>query len=132
MKYAVVDKPSIEDLVHTFYGHVRADPYIGPIFDQVIGDRWDGHLQTMVNFWSSVMLTSGLYKGTPMAKHLALTQVEPAHFDRWLDLFRQTTSELFEADIAHEFMVRAERIAESFKLGMFHHADQFKIVTATP
>ncbi len=130
MKCAVVDRPSIHKLVHAFYDRVRADSFIGPIFEGVIADRWDTHLETMVNFWSSVMLTSGVYKGTPMAKHVALTEVEPAHFDRWLELFEETTSELFIAEIADDFMVRARRIAESFKLGMFYAKNQIKVVNA--
>jgi len=130
MKYETVDRVAIERLVHTFYERVRADTFIGPIFNDVIGDRWGRHLATMVNFWSSVMLTSGVYKGTPMAKHVALTQVEPAHFDRWLELFEATTSELFVPAIADDFMVRARRIAESFQLGMFYKPDQIKVVNA--
>ncbi|NQW00089.1 MAG: group III truncated hemoglobin [Rhodospirillales bacterium] len=130
MKYAAVDAASIEKLVHHFYAQVGADPFIGPIFNDVIGENWDRHLQTMVTFWSSVMLTSGLYKGTPMAKHMALKNIEPAHFDRWLELFRQSTSELFEPAIAREFVIRAERIAESFKLGLFYRPQEFKVVNA--
>ena len=130
MTYNVVTAKSIQDLVHHFYGKVRTDTYIGPIFDAVIGDNWDNHLHTMVQFWSSVMLTTGVYKGTPMAKHLALKNVEPAHFDRWLALFREATYELFDPELADEFIIRAERIAESFKLGMFYRPSELKLVNA--
>lgn len=130
MKYQTVDTASIHKLVHHFYDHVRADSYIGPIFNGVIGDNWETHLNTMVQFWSSVMLTSGLYKGTPMVKHLALKNVEAAHFDRWLELFRLSTDELFEPELAQEFVIRAERIAESFKLGMFYRPSELRVVNA--
>jgi hemoglobin len=130
MKYASVDTRSIEVLVHHFYDQIRTDTYIGPVFDEVIGENWDRHLAIMVTFCSSVMLTSGLYKGTPMAKHMALRNIEPAHFDRWLALFRQSATELFEPEIAEAFTVRAERIAESFKLGLFYRPQEFKVVNA--
>ncbi len=130
MPYQTVDTSTITELVHHFYDKVRADDSLGPIFDRVIGDAWDSHLETMVLFWSSVMLTSGVYKGTPMAKHLALKDVTAAHFDRWLELFRSSVYELFTPEIAEEFIVRAERIAESFKLGMFYRPQELKIVNA--
>ena len=105
-------------------------PELGPIFNTVIGDNWDTHMQTMVKFWSSVMLSSGVYKGTPMPKHVVLKDITEAHFDVWLRLFGATTTELFTPDIAQEFVVRAERIAESFKLGMRYASDPFKVVNA--
>jgi hemoglobin len=40
-------------------------------------------------------------------------------FDRWLRLFRETCDELFEAEVAAAFRVKAARIAESLKLMLF-------------
>ena len=130
MKYSSVDVPSIRVLVDTFYERVRDDPELGPIFNDVIGGNWDAHLQTMVKFWSSVMLSSGVYKGTPMPKHVVLKDLKEEHFDVWLGHFSTTTTELFEPEIARDFVVRAERVAESFKLGMRYASDQFKLVNA--
>src|SRR3546814_11010954 len=73
----------------------------------------------MCDFWSSVTLVSGRYEGRPMAAHLRLKGVRPEHFDLWLRLFRQTAGEVCPGDVAAVFIVRAERIAESFQLGMF-------------
>src|SRR4051812_5633003 len=42
----------------------------------------------MRNFWSSVMLTSGRYKGNPIAKHVRLEGMKPRLFELWLALFR--------------------------------------------
>ena len=128
MKHSKVDAAKINELVHSFYGRIRNDQELGPIFNDVIMDNWDRHLNTMVTFWTSVMLSSGLYKGTPMVKHVALKNVTPAHFELWLVHFQVTTADLFEPDVAAEFVIRAERIAESFQLGMFHYENQFKVV----
>ncbi|HKD46985.1 MAG TPA: group III truncated hemoglobin [Rhizomicrobium sp.] len=117
-----ITEEMIHDLVHGFYARVRADAALGPIFDRAIKD-WDVHLAKMCDFWSSVMLTSGLYKGNPMLAHLRLKSVTPAHFERWLALFRTTAHELFAPDIARSFIGRAENIAKSLQLGMFFRAD---------
>jgi hemoglobin len=113
----------VRKLVYAFYDEIRADPTLGPIFDGVIGDRWDAHLEKMCDFWSSVALMSGRYKGKPMVAHLRLKEVRPEHFERWLGLFRHTAARVCPAEVAPFFIERAERIAESFQLGMFFRPD---------
>lgn len=103
-----------------FYAKVRQDAKLGPIFNEVIGDDWDHHLAKMRDFWSSVMLLTGRYKGQPMVAHMRLKMVRPEHFERWLELFRQTAAELCTLEIADLFIAKAEHIARSFQLGMFY------------
>jgi len=116
-------EPQIEELVATFYARIRKDPDLGPIFSEAIGEDWGPHLRTMCSFWSSVMLTSGKYKGRPIPAHLKLSGIEPAHFARWLALFEATTADLFPPPLAAAFVERARKIAESFKLAFAFHAD---------
>ena len=104
----------ISDLVDTFYTKVRADSLIGPIFDEAIGDGWDEHLVKIKSFWASVMLGARSYKGNPMMTHLNLPKLSRGHFDRWLDLWRETAAEICEEDIAALFVQKAEMIAERF------------------
>jgi hemoglobin len=73
----------------------------------------------MCDFWSSVMLLTGRYKGQPMVAHMRLKMIRPEHFARWLDLFRQTATDLCPPEIATLFIARAENIARSLQLGMF-------------
>lgn len=115
-----ISEEMIDHLVKSFYEKVREDERLGPIFNTVIGDKWDEHLPRMNDFWSSVTRMTGRYKGKPMVKHLKLKQVRPEDFDIWLTLFRDTANELLAPDIADIFISRAERIAESLKLGMFY------------
>ena len=119
-----VSEETIHRLVHAFYAKVRADVGLGPIFERVIGDNWDAHLEKMCAFWSSVMLTSGRYHGNPMIAHMRLKTVTPAHFERWLTLFRITAQELFEPAVALAFIGRAETIAKSLQLGMFFRTER--------
>ncbi len=120
-----VTEATIVLLVDTFYQRVRRDPVLGPVFDTAIAaDAWPAHLQKMYAFWSSVMLTSGRYKGNPVAVHTRVDGITPPLFGNWLDLFEATAAELFVAEIADEFVLRARRIAESLKLALFFRPDQ--------
>lgn len=75
---------------------------------------------TLAKFWSSVMLTAGTYKGNPVAKHpLPAAAITPAMFDRWLQLWGQTSAELLHPDQADLIQQKAERIADSLKLALF-------------
>ena len=118
-----VTEDSIAAMVDRFYARVRADPLLGPVFERVIGDDWTTHLQTMRDFWSSVLLKSGRYGGNPLIAHKRLSGVTPELFDRWLALFGATLIELFEPEIAADIRLRAERIAASLKLAMFYSPD---------
>ncbi len=111
-----IDEPMIARLVDGFYERVRADPLIGPVFNERIHD-WAPHLEQMRLFWSSVALMSGVYHGRPMPKHLPLP-VDARHFDRWLELFRAAARDLCPPAAAEHFIERAERIAESLELGV--------------
>lgn len=105
-------------VVDAFYDRVRADAMLGPIFNNAIHD-WPGHLVTLQAFWSSVMLTTGRYKGQPMVAHARhATDITPATFERWLMLWRETTDALLPADAAAAMQEKAARIAESLMLGI--------------
>ncbi|HEV8390310.1 MAG TPA: group III truncated hemoglobin [Dongiaceae bacterium] len=129
-QYATDDQ--IETLVATFYAQIRADPELSPIFREAIGEDWTAHLKIMCDFWSSVMNTSGRYKGKPIPAHLKLAGIEPRHFERWLHLFSGTAHKLFDATLAGLFVQRAERIAESLKLAFAFHAKQPEIWGGLP
>ena len=111
-----IDEAMIDRLVEGFYARVRDDVLIGPVFAERIDD-WGPHLAQMKLFWSSVALSSGAYQGRPMMKHLPLP-VDARHFDRWLELFRETARDLCPPVVASHFIERAERIAQSLELGI--------------
>lgn len=121
---AGVDEASIKRLVHTFYDRVRRDELIGPIFEAQVED-WPEHLDKLCAFWSNVVLRTGRYQGRPMQKHLRLP-IEPEHFDRWLALFRATATEIMPPDGAAIFIDRANRIADSFELGIGSMRGEFR------
>jgi len=121
------DSPLTEEaigrLVDTFCGKVRRDPELGPVFERAITD-WTPHLDTMRRFWSSVMLTSGRYKGNPVAAHKRVDGIEMRLFTRWLALFDETCRELFDDALAAAFKEKAVHIAESLQLALFYRPDR--------
>ena len=115
-----ISEDAIRRLVNEFYVRVRADPELGPIFVRAIPGDWEPHLAKMCDFWSSVMLTTGRYKGNPVATHLGVAGMEAPLFGRWLELFGATCGELFDDGVADAFRAKAARIAESLKLALFY------------
>jgi hemoglobin len=106
----IENESDIGNLVYTFYDKVRADEELSPVFDAVIKGDWGPHLQTMCDFWGTLLLYTGKYKSDPMSKHLPLP-LQKKHFDRWLELFNGTVAELFEGSVASEATRRAANIA---------------------
>tara|TARA_R100000789_G_scaffold30499_2_gene34206 strand:+ start:189 stop:680 length:492 start_codon:yes stop_codon:yes gene_type:complete len=121
MTRAIMDKTGLDqgmltDLVHRFYGKVRADAVLGPVFASRITE-WEPHLERMVAFWSSVALMTGQYHGAPVPAHAHLP-VTRLHFDHWLSLFRETANETCPPAGAAHVIERAERIACSLHMAV--------------
>lgn len=112
-----IDEQLVRSVVTTFYHDVRRDPLLGPIFEAAVAD-WPQHLDRLTDFWSSLVLMTGRYKGNPFEAHLPLPRLSDTHFATWLRLFDQTLAALCTPDQAAVFRVRAGRIAESLKLGL--------------
>lgn len=112
-----VTEEMIRNLVHAFYGKVRKDPELGPIFEAAVED-WDEHLAKLCDFWSSVVLMTGRFKGAPMAAHAALPEIGSRHFATWLRLFRETAQAVCPPPAAALFIAKAETVGQSLQLGM--------------
>ena len=121
--YSELNRASITTLVGDFYTDIRRESVLQPIFDRAIGPNWEPHLERMVDFWCSVMLASGDFKGNVFGKHMALQGIEMEHFRRWLGLFETHARRLFEPKVADEFLAVARRIAASLQYGYFDRAE---------
>lgn len=119
MRHDPLTDEALQQLVDLFYARVREDDLLGPVFNAAIAD-WPGHLDKLGAFWSSVMLTSGRYKGNPMAAHLRQARrIKPEMFARWLELWAETARETLDPAGADAVAAKAGRIAESLQLGLF-------------
>lgn len=119
-----IDRAFISGLVRDFYGRVRGDMRLGPIFAAEISGNWEPHLVKMTDFWCSVILKDGSYSGRPVPAHTKLDQVCEADFDIWLSHFRATARDRCPPEVAATFIDRAERIAKSLQLAMFFRLER--------
>ncbi|SCW35048.1 hemoglobin [Sphingobium faniae] len=118
-----MDESGLGQLVDAFYARIRADEELGPIFNDAIDD-WPEHIEKLTAFWSSVMLTSGRYKGQPVPAHRKhRDRISPELFDRWLALWARTTDEMMRPQAARDLQDKAARIAESLQLALFFRLD---------
>jgi hemoglobin len=122
------DITTLEDiklLVNIFYSNVQKDDLIGPIFNEKIGNRWSEHLQKMYGFWETILLEVHSYSGSPFPPHKQLP-VAKEHFDRWMEIFTETTDILFAGPLADKAKLRAKNMAEMFnyKIDYFRNAEK--------
>lgn len=114
-------------LVDSFYGKVKMDNLLGPVFEQKIQNRWPEHLEKMYRFWQTILLDEHTYHGSPFAPHAKLF-IHKEHFERWLMLFINTIDENFTGSKAIEARWRAEKMAYMFQLKMEMIREQTNIV----
>lgn len=115
----------VSELVEQFYGRVRSDDRLAPLFTQHMSLEWPIHLVRMKSFWRSVLLKTGEYKGKPVPAHTKMQNVKTEDFAHWLDLFGTTVREVFTPAAQPIVIDAAERIATSLWLAM--KADPFSI-----
>src|SRR5687768_18441878 len=101
-------------MVYEFCENVKSDELLGPEFSHV---DWPHHLPIMYNFSSSMLLGDQSYAGNPLQKHLPLP-IGKDHFNRLLELFKETVDENFEGEKAEEVKMRADSIAKIFQFKM--------------
>ena len=111
-----IDDAMIERLVRAFYDRARKDPLIGPFFDEHVTD-WPAHIAQLCDFWSSVALGTGRYRGSPMQAHMPMP-LRSDEFSRWVGIFRETAGEICPPKAAAHFIERANRIASSLEMGI--------------
>ncbi len=114
-----ITKENIETMVLSFYWKILKDDTVGPFFVAKLGDDmsneyWKPHLELLINFWSSMMLGDGSYRGNPFAPHMSLGELNREVFERWLKLFFETLDEIYEPQVADVFKERSTIIAGNF------------------
>jgi hemoglobin len=108
----IANRNDIKLFVDSFYGKVRNDVLLSPIFSQNIPEEtWPLHLEKIYNFWSAILFAEKGFEGNPMEKHMGLP-INEKHFNQWLFLFNQTINEHFAGPKADEAKKRAHSIAQ--------------------
>lgn len=128
---AGVTEEMIRGLVDAFYEVVRADPVLGPIFNARVAD-WGAHKAHLSDFWSSVTLMTGRFKGAPMAAHAGIPGAGAAEFSRWLSLWERTACAVCPPAAASLFVAKAKMIAQSLQLGIAAHRGELPPLAPAP
>ena len=124
------DIHNLEDvkiLVDDFYGRIKANEILAPIFNIAIGNNWQQHLQRMYDFWQTILLETPAYSGSPFLKHAKLP-IAKEHFDTWISLWNQTIDDHFVGPKADEAKWRADKMSEMFQ----YKLDYYKNNPAQP
>ena len=67
-----IDDFLISNLVETFYEAIRDDDLLGPIFMSQI-TAWPPHLARMKDFWATITLESGRFRGSPVGSTIFIS-----------------------------------------------------------
>ena len=119
-------RADIERLVNTFYGKVKEDDLIGPIFTERIksSEEWKKHEAKLSDFWESNLQFKSIYKGNPVEVHNSVDKdrdysIDHSHFGRWQLLWIANINEQFEGDVAQMAKNKARNMAHNLYLRMF-------------
>jgi len=119
MAREITSREDIQLMVNEFYGKVKEDELLGPIFENVVKGNWDAHLEKMYGFWETIVFNVKKYSGSPFHKHLPLP-IEGKHFERWLALFHATINEHFVGKHAEEIKKRSTQMGIMFEYKLKH------------
>ncbi|MFF2113399.1 group III truncated hemoglobin [Rhodococcus koreensis] len=118
----IATRADLELLLRHFYGRAFADPVLEPVFETLMVIGLDDHLPVMCDFWETILLRTGIYRGSVGAVHRALHGrhgFTDRHFDRWAELWTSSVDELFLGDVAQQAKVEAARIAVGMRRRLF-------------
>ena len=110
----IQNRTDLEDVLNDFYSAAFADPLLGPVFTDVAKLDLESHLPVITDFWESILFGTVRYQGNVMQKHIDLDQkgqLEPEHFNQWIELFQQAITTKFTGAKATEMLSRANVIA---------------------
>ena len=125
----IENSEDIKLMVDEFYGKVKQNALIGPIFIGAIKDNWPAHLQKLYAFWETVLLGQRTYSGSPFVPH-AQMPIEQKHFEVWLGPFHETVNTHFDGEKANEAKLRATKMAEMFlhKINYYRQHPNQKVI----
>ena len=111
-------------LVNTFYGKIRKDDFLGPIFNKHV-DNWPEHIEKLTDFWESNLFGIPKFHGNPPAAHKRVDSgedyaISQDHFGKWLQLWFATLDSLFHGEMADKAKDRARRMSTGLYLAIWN------------
>ena len=119
----IESRADVHELVRTFYGKVRKDELLGPIFNKHIED-WETHFERLTDFWEGNLFFKRNFRGNPRLKHIEVDAAEghtidALHFGVWLNYWFQTIDALFVGEKANIAKNRARNMGTFFHIAIF-------------
>ncbi len=122
-----ITRPQIASVLAQFYGRVRLDPVLGPVFAAHVTD-WVAHEAKIADFWANAILSERSYDGNPMQAHIAAGNVATDHFARWLALFDEVLDNELPPELAVAWSHLAHRIGRGLSMGLAFNQAQKAVV----
>jgi hemoglobin len=127
-KKQIETRDDIDLLVRTFYGKIRKDEILGPIFNKIISD-WESHLELLTDFWESQLFLKRSYSGNPVEVHQEVDNkmehtITPEHFGYWINLWFSTIDELFDGETAWIAKNRAQKMSTMLYLQIYQQRNK--------
>ncbi len=124
----IQNRKDVQLLVETFYGKIRKDKVLGPIFNGIITD-WESHLELLTDFWQTQLFLKRKYFGNPVTAHQEVDDkmnhtITSEHFGLWLNLWFATIDELFEGETAWIAKNRAQKMSTMLFMQIFQHRNR--------
>ncbi len=129
-KKDIQNRKDVQLLVENFYGRIRENDVLGPIFNGIIVN-WKSHLNLLTDFWESQLFLKRKYHGNPVTTHqevdVKLNQtITPVHFGLWLNLWFETIDKLFEGETAQIAKNRAQKMSTMLFMQIYQQRNNAK------
>lgn len=127
-KKNIENRDDVALLVRSFYGKIRTDTVLGPIFNAIIND-WETHFELLTDFWETQLFLKRKYQGNPITIHQAVDEktnqtITPEHFGLWINLWFETIDSLFEGERAWIAKNRAQKMSTMLYMEIFKHRNK--------
>ena len=114
-----ITKDNTSLLVMRFYTKVLKDEVISSFFIEKLGadmknTLWQKHIILLSDFWYTISLGKGDYRGNPFGPHLLIEGLKRESFESWLKIFFLTVDNIYTQEIALKFKEKSTIIAGNF------------------
>lgn len=117
LKRFEITGPEIDRVVAEFYGEIRKNPSLSPIFAKHVTD-WPDHEAKIASFWKHAILLEPAYEGNPLSVHKAAGDIREEMFPIWLELFDEVLQRALPIATATSWSALAHRIGRGLRYGL--------------
>ena len=103
-----------------FYEKALNDKILAPFFVDELGDNledeeWVEHIELLADFWLAKLLGEDTYYGNFVGAHVKMPHIKQDSFTRWLELFSETSDEVYVPEVSTIFKKKGLQLSKQFK-----------------